>query len=98
MPRRKVFFARTSTMLTLAAATVSASLAPPAAAAPAPARSQPANQPPPTLLAPASEPQTIPEPVVAGAQVLPLDTILKHAEENAMPVRTARTRLELGDA
>ncbi|MFY0536712.1 TolC family protein [Nannocystis pusilla] len=71
---------------------------PAAGAAPAPARTKPADPPAP-LLAPAPEPaQTIPEPVVAGAQVLPLDTILKHAEENAMPVRTARSRLELGDA
>ncbi|MDC0670015.1 TolC family protein [Nannocystis sp. ncelm1] len=86
-------------MFTLVVATASASLAPPAGAAPARPTTKPADQPAP-LLAPAPEPaqQTIPEPVVAGAQVLPLDTILKHAEENAMPVRTARTRLELGDA
>ncbi|MCY1061394.1 TolC family protein [Nannocystis sp. SCPEA4] len=86
-------------MFTLVVATASASLAPPAGAAPARPATKSADQPAP-LLAPAPEPaqQTIPEPVVAGAQVLPLDTILKHAEENAMPVRTARTRLELGDA
>ncbi|WAS94319.1 TolC family protein [Nannocystis punicea] len=96
MPRRTAL-TRTSTMFTLVAAVTAASLAPAAGAAPAPAR-KPADQPAP-LLAPAPEPsQTIPEPVVAGAQVLPLDTILKHAEENAMPVRTARSRLELGDA
>ncbi|PCC71341.1 outer membrane protein, cobalt-zinc-cadmium efflux system [Nannocystis exedens] len=84
-------------MFTLVAAVTAASLAPAAGAAPAPAR-KPADAPAP-LLAPMPEPaQTIPEPVVAGAQVLPLDTILKHAEENAMPVRTARSRLELGDA
>ncbi|HEY8376884.1 MAG TPA: TolC family protein, partial [Nannocystis sp.] len=53
----------------------------------------------PTLLAPAAASnQPIPEPVVPGAQVLPLDTVLKYAEDNAMPVRTARSRLELGDA
>lgn len=85
-------------MFTLVAAVAAASLAPAAGAAPAPARTKPADAPAP-LLAPVPEPaQTIPEPVVAGAQVLPLDTILKHAEENAMPVRTARSRLELGDA
>lgn len=85
-------------MFTLVAAVAAASLAPAAGAAPAPARTKPADAPAP-LLAPVPVPaQTIPEPVVAGAQVLPLDTILKHAEENAMPVRTARTRLELGDA
>lgn len=97
MPRRTALFARTSTF-TLAVAMTSAS--PTAGAAPAPAKSKTADQAPAPLLAPAPEPaaQTIPEPVVAGAQVLPLDTILKHAEENAMPVRTARTRLELGDA
>jgi cobalt-zinc-cadmium efflux system outer membrane protein len=86
-------------MFTLVVATASASLAPAAGAAPARSTTTPADQPAP-LLAPAPAPaaQTIPEPVVAGAQVLPLDTILKHAEENAMPVRTARSRLELGDA
>ncbi|MFZ6180045.1 TolC family protein [Nannocystis pusilla] len=97
MPRRTALI-RTSTLFTLVAAVAAASLAPAAGAAPAPARTKAADAPAP-LLAPAPEPaQTIPEPVVAGAQVLPLDTILKHAEENAMPVRTARSRLELGDA
>ena len=31
-------------------------------------------------------------------QTLPLDTIVKHARDNAMKVRIARSRLELGDA
>jgi cobalt-zinc-cadmium efflux system outer membrane protein len=84
-------------MFTLAVATAAASLAPAAAAAPP--RSRPVDEPSrPPLLTPATEPQMIPEPVVAGAQVLPLDAILKHAEEHAIPVRTARARLELGDA
>lgn len=86
-------------MFTLAVAVTAASLAPTAGAAPAPAPARKTGDPPAPLLAPAPEPsQSIPEPVVAGAQVLPLDAILKHAEENAMPVRAARTRLELGDA
>lgn len=52
------------------------------------------------MLLPPSPPAAppLPEPEVAGAQTLPLDAILKHATENAIPVRTARTRLELGDA
>lgn len=84
-------------MTTLAVTLATASLASPAEAAPA--RTQPADSQP-TLLAPnpTPAPATIADPVVAGAQVLPLDTILKHAEENAMPVLSARTRLELGDA
>ncbi len=36
--------------------------------------------------------------VLRGAQVLPLDAIVKHARDNAMRVRVARARLELGDA
>lgn len=66
----------------------------PASAAPA----RPRRDEPPPLIAPTPTPAPVPEPVVPGAQVLPLDVILKHAEDGAMNVRVARTRLELGDA
>ena len=33
-----------------------------------------------------------------GAQALPLDVVVRHARDNAMKVRVARARLELGDA
>ncbi len=53
----------------------------------------------PPLITPAPQPAPqIPEPIVPGAQILPLDTVLKHATDNAMNVRLARSRLELGDA
>src|SRR5690606_29313947 len=87
-----------SAMLTALAATLAAtSFAGPVEAAPA--RTRPA-EPQPAMLAPNPTPAapTVAAPVVAGAQVLPLDAILKHAEDNAMPVLSAQTRLELGDA
>lgn len=56
------------------------------------------KDPAPPLLTPAPSAPPIPEPVVPGAQTLPLDALLKHAEENAVAVRMARTKLELGDA
>lgn len=52
----------------------------------------------PPLLTPMPGTPTVAEPVVPGARELPLDALLKHAEENAVAVRAARTRLELGDA
>lgn len=36
--------------------------------------------------------------LLPGAQALPLDAIMKHARDNAMRVRVARSRLEMGDA
>lgn len=36
--------------------------------------------------------------LLPGAQLLPLDAIFRHARDNAMKVRVARSRLELGDA
>lgn len=92
--------ASTPPVYVLAASLATASLAVtslvpgPVSAAPA----RPRRDEPPVLMAPAPAVPPIPEPVVPGAQVLPLDTILKHAEENAIAVRAARTRLELGDA
>lgn len=74
-------------------------------AAPTPVRSRPAKPPAeeaPPLLAPvpaAVEAAPVSDPgVMRGAQTLPLDAIVKHAKDNAMRVRVARARLELGDA
>jgi len=36
--------------------------------------------------------------LLRGAQALPLDAVVKHARDNAMRVRVARSRLKLGDA
>lgn len=72
-----------------------------AALAPGPSHASPARprrDEAPPLLAPMPGAPAIAEPAIVGAQVLPLDALLKHAEENAVAVRAARTKLELGDA
>ena len=38
------------------------------------------------------------ENLLPGAQVLPLDAIMRHARDSAMRVRVAKSRLEMGDA
>ena len=90
-------------------ATTATLLASPVQAAPPSARPRPAtgSDAPPPLLTPAptgssAPPKDIVPPkdpgVLRGAQSLPLDAIVRHAKENAMRVRVARSRLELGDA
>lgn len=36
--------------------------------------------------------------LLPGAQMLPLDVVMRHARDNAMRVRVARSRLQIGDA
>jgi cobalt-zinc-cadmium efflux system outer membrane protein len=65
---------------------------------------RPVDVPPPRVDAepaptgPAAPPKLADDPRLRGAQALPLDTVVKHARDNAMRVRVARSRLKLGDA
>lgn len=73
----------------------------PSAASPAPSRGR-ADAPAPVVTTPPKGLDAAVSPaekdLLPGAQLLPLDAIVRHARDNAMKVRVARSRLELGDA
>jgi cobalt-zinc-cadmium efflux system outer membrane protein len=65
-------------------------------AAPAPTVPAPTVTQPPPPSSPATAP--LEENLMQGAQPMSLDAIMRHAKDNAMKVRVARTRVGLGDA
>ena len=97
--------ARAGAVLASTTTLLASTLVQAAPTAPSPGKTRPTKPPAeetPPLLAPTpaavDAAPTSDTGVFRGAQVLPLDAIVKHAKDNAMRVRVARARLELGDA